>query len=97
MTEFDDLTSALLTFKNDFDTTVADGQAASAELHKQLDAANATIASLQAGNPVTTQQITDLTNQLAAAKAAAVNNTAVLTAMDASIKTLDAGLKPPAA
>lgn len=94
MQEFDDLKTAVAKLGTDLSADVDAGQAAATALHTQLDAANATVVSLQAGDVDKDAAIATLTQQLADAKSAATDVTASINAIDETANAAAANLNP---
>jgi fructose-1-phosphate kinase PfkB-like protein len=93
--EIDDLNAAVGKLVTDIDTVIAAGQAASTELHTQLDAAIAALAAAVANDTADAATIADLQAQLDAIKAAAVEVTNALQAADQKVTDAGANLTPP--
>jgi hypothetical protein len=99
MAEMDDLVASVGKLVTDIDTTIAEAQLAGSNQKKALDAADALVASLQAGDVITAKQIADLEAQLAALKATAVQQTSAINAVDVAVTAAGANLGvtlPPA-
>jgi chromosome segregation ATPase len=92
MQEMDDLKAAVTKLAADIDTDIQAAKDGSTALRTALAAADASVASLTAGDVITAAQIADLQQQLADAKAGATDLTSAVTSADATLTAASANL-----